>query len=236
MNSKDWLIINGSATTNDVGLYVDTPPMFAMAGRKYNKIDIPDKDESDYIEHEKYEDVPLEIKAYSFSNSFDIQSVYNLIRNARTISYNSKPTREFHIKKVNGITPNYSGHGKNLITLSFVASPFRYFTANTPQTFSTGAFTVNNTGNFYSKPNYKVVGDGDITIKVTTTDGEEQELTVYDVDEYCYINTERQVVHKNGDFLHTEGVLPLLDVGNNSFEITGDGYTSIEITVNARDV
>lgn len=245
MNSRDFLVVNsGVKTSNDYGLYVDTPPMFRMAEQKTTTINIPGREESLYITHDEYEDIVLPVKGYSFSNDFDISAVYEWLRKAKRISFGSNPQRFFKVKKLNGITPNYQGHGKNLITINFVVSPFRYFT-NDPNPYHTGKeFTVSNEGNYYCRPVCELHGNGVISIendteKLTILGEKDNSGNYKGVEGSCVIDSERLIVYKiDGDtkkILKTEGVIPLLYSGNNHMKITGN-MSSVSINRNQRDV
>lgn len=244
MNSKDFLIVNGAQNSNDYGLYVDTPPMFRMAEQKATKVEIPGREESLYITHDEFEDVVMPVKGYSFSNDFDISAVYGWLRKAKRISFSSNPQRFFKVKKLNEIIPNYQGLGKNLITINFVVSPFRYF-AEDPNPYHTGKeFVVNNAGNYFCRPVYELHGNGVISIendteKLTILGDKDNSGNYKGVEGNCVIDSERLIVYRiDGDLkriVKTEGVIPILYSGNNNIKITGD-MTSITINRNQRDV
>lgn len=244
MNSRDFLTINGARNSNDFGLYVDTPPMWRMAEQKTTVLDIPDREESLYITHDEYEDVVMPVTAYTFSNSFDISSVYEWLRKAKRISFNSNPTRFFKVKKLRGITPNYSGNGKNVFTIEFVVSPFRYFVDDPNPYHTDKEFTVSNDGNYYCRPVYEIHGSGVISIENDTEKlvilGDKDNSGNYKgVEGNCVIDSERLIIYKiDGDtkkILKTEGIIPLLYSGNNHMQIEGN-MSSISINRNQRDV
>ena len=236
MNSRDFLVINGQYNSNDYGLWVDTPPMDAMAEQKTSAIVIPGREESLYSTKDEYEDVTKQIKAYSFSNDFNINAVYNWLRTAKTFYFNSNPRTYYRVKKLNGITPNYQGHGKNIITITFVVSPFRYLVDDEVLSFTDKSFTVQNDGNHYARPVYRIVGTGDITLATETFTGETiEELKLYDVASEVTVDAERLYISEAGRSVRTEGVIPLLDTGLNKFKVTGN-VTAVHITRNQRDV
>ena len=235
LKSKDWLVINGSQNSNNYGLYVDTPPKKPMAAQNYRQINIPDREESLYIKEEKFEDMTLNIKGYTFSNEYDPSDLYAWLRTAKTISFNSDTAHCYRVKKVNGVIPNYSGHGKNVYTLSFVVSPFVYYTSNNAVTDTHKNFIVNNPGNYYSRPVYKIYGSGNINLAVSSDAyPTSPDMTVMNVNEYCIIDAERTLVYKDGELLKWSGKIPLLDVGDNAVFLEGS-TTKCEIIVNARD-
>lgn len=223
MESRDFLVVNNLHNSNEYGLYVDTPPMLAMAAQKTNVINIPGREESLYQTLDEYEDVTLNVKAYSFSNDYDIAQVYMWLRTAKRISFNSNPKYWFKVKKVNAITPNYSGHGKNLYTLSFVISPFRYLSDDEAISSRNATFTVENAGNVFCRPVYTIYAQGDISIATVDSEGNELEkLEIFSVNGECMIDSERLVVYKDKELLRTSGKIPLLQVGTNRFRTTGN--------------
>lgn len=223
MESRDFLVVNGQYSSNDYGLYVDTPPMLAMAAQKTSVLNIPGREESLYQTLDAYEDVTLNVKAYSFSNDYDISQVYLWLRTAKRISFGSNPKYWFKVKKVNAITPNYSGHGKNMYTLSFVISPFRYLADDEAISSRNATFTVENTGNVFCRPVYTIYAQGDISISTVDPEGNELEkLEIFSVNGECMIDSERLVVYKDKELLRTSGKIPLLQVGVNRFRTTGN--------------
>ena len=238
MNSRDFLVINGNKNSNDesIGLYIDTPPMYSMAEQKTTVINIPDREESLYITHNEFEDVTMRITGYTFTNDFNISRVYEWLRTAKTFWFNSNPKYYFRVKKLLGITPKYQGHGKNIIDISFIVSPFRYFADEAVTSYTAKTFQVNNQGNYYSRPLYTVYGNGDITIStVDASDKPIESLKIFGVSGNCTIDSERLIISKDGAFLRTEGVIPILNPGQNKIKITGN-TTSVTVRMNQRDV
>ena len=238
INSPDCLII-GNETSNTYGLYVDTPPKRSMAAQNTQKIDIPGREESLYVTDDEYEDVVMNIKALTFSNDFDISPVYTWLRSARSFSFSSEPNNCYRVKKLNGITPSYSGHGKNIYTISFVVSPFVYRTDEAVISKTAREFIVTNNGNHYCRPTIKVYGTGDISLIIAdeSTEGmpTTPDITIFGVDGYCVIDAERTLVHKDGEFVRFSGKIPFAAVGDNGFIWSG-GYTKCELVMNERDV
>lgn len=242
MNSKDFLTIrnSGNKNSNEFGLYVDTPPMFRMAQQKTSVINIPGREESLYITHDEFEDITMPVTGYIFDNSYDISALYTWLRKAERISFNSNPTRYLRVKKVNGITPNYQGNGKSIITINFVVSPFRYFTDDPEAIFTSKEFTINNGGNYFCRPVYEINGNGVVSIengteKLTILGAKDGSGNYKGVEGKCLVDATRLIVHKDGVMLKTDGIIPLLQSGNNSIKITGN-TTSVRIARNQRDV
>ena len=230
--SPDYLIIDEDRTSNDIGIWVDTPPMPPMAEQVYREINIPDREESLTVADEAYKDIDLAVKAYIFDNAYDMTTVYSWLRGAKKLRFKDDDYY-YRVKQVKPPTLNYSGHGKTMITLNFVVSPFRYLKVDTTVISTQNTFTIQNIGNVYCRPQYKIFGSGNITLQV---DDPSNAITVKDVDGYAIIDAERLLIYKNSDFLESEGVIPFLDAGTSTVTISGSGYTNIEITRNQRVV
>lgn len=230
--SPDYLIIDEDRTSNDIGIWVDTPPMPPMAEQVYREINIPDREESLTVAEESYKDVQLAVKAYIFNTEYDLTAVYSWLRGAKKLRFKDADYY-YRVKQVKPPTLNYQGHGKTMITLNFVVSPFRYFSTDTVIEETQTTFTVNNGGNIYCRPIYKIYGSGDITLQV---DDASNAIAVKDVDGYAIIDAERLLIYKGSDSLENEGVIPFLDVGNSTVTITGSSFTKVEITRNQRVV
>lgn len=234
--SPDYLIIDEDRTSNDIGIWVDTPPMPPMAEQVYREITIPDREENLTVADESYKDIQLAVKAYIFDNAYDMTTVYSWLRGAKKLRFKDDDYY-YRVKKVLPPTLNYQGHGKTMITLNFVVSPFRYFVVDTTVISTTSTTTVQNLGNVYCRPQYKIFGSGTITLKV---DDNSNAVTISGVDGYCIVDAERMLIYKDSTFLSNEGVIPFLDTGSSSVIVTpqssGDTFTKIEITRNQRVV
>lgn len=230
--SPDYLIIDEDRTSNDIGIWVDTPPMPPMAEQVYRELTIPDREENLTVADESYKDIQLAVKAYIFDNAYDMTTVYSWLRGAKKLRFKDDDYY-YRIKQVKPPTLNYQGYGKTMITLNFVVSPFRYIKVDTTVISTQTTFTVQNTGNVYCRPQYKIFGSGNITLQV---DDPSNAITVKDVDGYAIVDAERLLIYKDSDFLESEGVIPFLDAGTSTVTISGSGYTNIEITRNQRVV
>lgn len=234
--SPDYLIIDEDRTSNDIGIWIDTPPMPPMAEQVYRELTIPDREENLTVADESYKDIQLAVKAYIFDNAYDMTTVYSWLRGAKKLRFKDDDYY-YRVKKVLPPTLNYQGHGKTMITLNFVVSPFRYFVVDTTVISTTSTTTVQNLGNVYCRPQYKIFGSGTIKLQV---DDSANAVTVSDVDGYCIIDAERMLIYKDSTFLSATGIIPFLDTGSSSVVVTplssGGTFTKLEITRNQRVV
>ena len=235
--SPDYLIIDEDRTSNDIGIWVDTPPMPPMAEQVYREINIPDREDSLTVAEETYKDVQLAVKAYIFNTEYDLTGVYSWLRGAKKLRFKDADYY-YRVKQVKPPTLNYQGHGKTMITLNFVVSPFRYLSSDAVIESTERIFTVQNAGNIYCRPQYKIYGSGTLTLSVD--DHTANALKITGVDGYVIVDAERMLVYKDSVFLSCEGVIPLLDAGSSEVKVvpqsSGDTFTKVEITRNQRVV
>lgn len=230
MVSKDKIWVN-DVSSDTVNLYVDTTPFPNKAEEVTHDIIIPGRDEKIIVSDNYYEDIQIDISAYTFDNTFDMLKVYKWLENAKTLrTSESYLFYWYKVKKVLGIIPNYLGHGKHNIIISFVCSPFKYKDTNII-TKTSKTFSILNTGGYYCRPIYKLTGSGDITL---TVNNDENRIKVFGVQGSCTIDAERMLVYDNsGNLLKTQGKIPFAVVGSNDVVITGNVSKS-EITLNER--
>ena len=240
--SPDYLIINNEITSNDIGIWVDTPPIPPMAEKSYREINIPGREETLGITEETYKDVNLPVKAYIFRKDYDITNVYAWLKDAKTLRFNESDYY-YRVKRVLPPTLNYQGEGKTMVTLNFVVSPFRYLVDDPVVEETALSFTIQNNGNIYSRPVYKIYGHDYVKL---TIDGDSIEVT--GIQDYVIIDAERLMIYHGDvsqnpvmpeDILSSIGSIPLLPVGENTVTIESNvssTFTKIEIMRNQRVV
>lgn len=227
--SKDKIWIN-DVSSDTVQLYVDTPPLPPKAEKITQDVTIPGRDESLVFTENMYSDIQIDLSTYIFDNDTDMSFIYKWLDGAETLRTTQSDFYYYKIKKVLGVIPNYLGHGKTNIILSFLCSPFKYKVDNTIQS-AAKSFTVTNSGGYYCRPVYKITGSGTITLAVNN---DSNKITVYDVSGECVIDSERMLVYdSSGNLLRTSGKIPFCVIGENRVEITGN-VTKSEITMNER--
>lgn len=225
----DYILIN-DVSSNTVNVWIDTPPMPPKAVKKTQSISIPGREDV-ITTNGEYEDIELPIIAYVFEKDYNPSALYEWMENAQTLKTSLSSDYYYKVKKVNGVTPSYSGHGKYRLDLSFICDPYRYSTANSKKESTAKSFTINNAGKAYSKPVYIVHGSGEITLKAID---DANKITVYNVTDKVTIDCERLIAYdSNNNPLITAGLFPFLNAGNNSITVTGN-VSKTEYIVNAR--
>lgn len=230
ITGRDYIIING-VSSDTVGLYIDTPPMPPMQAQNFQTVSIPNRPEVLTVRSITRADVQVDINAYLFDDdqSADPSAIYAFLDNAETLGTSKSEDFEYRVRRFLGVTPAYQGHGKQLLTLSFMCSPYRYSTDNDAAELMTFPNTVNNSGNVFCQPIYKLYGIGELTL--TVNEDTDNTLTIPDVDGYVVADAEKLICHKDGTFMRCSGKIPFLGVGDNSIETNA---TKIEIIKNER--
>ena len=205
ITGRDYIVING-VSSETVGLYIDTPPMPPMQPRNFQNVVIPNRPETLTMQDVTRSDIQIDINAYLFDDeqSADPSEIYALI-------------------------PAYQGHGKQLLTISFICSPYRYSTDNEASEITQLPSVVKNSGSIFCQPIYKLYGNGELTL--TVNEDEENQLVIPDVDGYVIADAEKLLCYKDGTIVRCAGKIPFLNVGDNYIQTNA---TKIEIIKNER--
>ena len=230
ITGRDYIIING-VSSDTVGLYIDTPPMPPMQARNFQTVSIPNRPEVLTMQEITRPDIQIDISAYLFDDeqSADPSAIYAYLNNAVTLSTSKSEDFEYRVRRLLGVTPSYQGHGKQLLTISFICSPYRYSTDNDAIELTAFPNSITNGGNQFCQPVFKLYGTGELTL--TVNEDEANKLVIPDVDGYVIADAEKLICHKNGTFVRCSGKIPFLAVGDNSIETNA---TKIEIIKNER--
>lgn len=229
ITSKDYIIVNGKSS-HEIGLYIDTPPMPSMTMPMYQTLTIPGRTESITLKDKAREDIPVIINAYLFDNeAFNPNEIYAFLANAKTLSTSKSADYYYKVRRLENVVPSYVGKGKQFLEITFIVSPLRYFTDNEPIDTTNTEFTVVNNGTYFCQPQYRLYGEGELTL--TVNEDEENMLILSDVDEYVEVDAERMICHTDGVIVPSKGQIPFLGVGLNLIETNAE---RIEIVMNKR--
>lgn len=226
----DYIKING-VSSETVGLYVDTPPMPPMQAQLFQTVSIPNRSEELTMRMITRQDIQVNITAYLFrdDDSSNPADIYAFLDGARTLQTSKNDDFEYRVKRFLGVTPAYQGHGKQLLTLSFMCSPYRYAIENDAIDVTQQSAILTVGGSVFCQPVYKIYGAGNI--ELTVNEDSANKLTIADVDTYVIADAEKLICHKNETFKRFGGKIPFLAVGDNLIETNA---TKIEIVKNER--
>ena len=225
-NQPDYFKINGvsSATLN---VWCDTPPVPPMAQRRYETYD-SGFDEDSTVPDDSYADINYTLTFYTFDTTdYNNTDIYNFFVNAKTLQISRLLGYFYKIRKVVSVEPAGSHNGKKIKYVArLVLAPFKYNTDN-PMTSIAASTTVNNNGNRFSKPLFRMTGSA----IALTCNGQSLNITLSE-NKTIIIDSERLVVYEESSgtiILNAiSGLYPMLNVGTNSIEITGAWNISVQ--------
>ena len=230
MTGRDYIIING-VSSHDYGLYVDTPPMPIYQAPLYESVNIFGKAEGMTFNDTAREDVQIDINAYLFDDeqSAEPNELYAFLSGAKTLQTSKSSSFEYRVKRLLSIVPAYQGHGKQLLTISFICSPYRYSIENDVYVSENEEVWLNNDGTMYCQPVYKLYGNGTLELKVN--EDTENKMVINNVSDFVVVDSERFVCYKGNEIKRCKGQFPFFNIGMNRIETNA---TKIEITLNKR--
>jgi len=230
ITGRDYIVING-VSSETVGLYIDTPPMPPMQPRNFQNVIIPNRPETLTMQDVTRSDIQIDINTYLFNDeqSADPSEIYAFLDQAETLSTSKNADFEYRVRRLLSIIPAYQGHGKQLLTISFICSPYRYSTDNEASEITQLPSVVENSGSMFCQPIYKLYGNGELTLTVNEDD--DNALVIPDVEGYVIVDAEKMICHKDGTFMRCSGLIPFLATGDNYIQTNA---TKIELTKNER--
>ena len=222
------LSFNGKSNL-DMNLYITDYPTIELNNEVYDTQDIEGRNGSVYIDLDYYKDRTLEF-------SFDLrctnitEKLYEVkewllnVNDNRLVFNNDKC---YMVKKV--LLNSFKQVNIHLAELevSFIVEPFLYSLEETSYTFTTKNFSIYNNGTQEADTIIKIYGTGNI--QITCND---ETMQIDDVSDYVLLDSKcKECVSSTGESKdwNTIGNYIKLDVGNNSFKLTGS-VTKVEIT------
>ena len=213
----------------DMNLYITDYPTIELNNEVYDTQDIEGRNGSVYIDLDYYKDRTLEF-------SFDLrctnitEKLYEVkewllnVNDNRLVFNNDKC---YMVKKV--LLNSFKQVNIHLAELevSFIVEPFLYSLEETSYTFTTKNFSIYNNGTQEADTIIRIYGTGNI--QITCND---ETMQIDDVSDYVLLDSKgKECVSSTGESKDwdTIGNYIKLDVGNNTFELTGN-ITKVEIT------
>ncbi|MDE6796842.1 MAG: hypothetical protein K2J36_02355 [Ruminococcus sp.] len=232
IQSPDYFVINGVSSRTIPDIYVDTPSVPPMAQQRYTTYQ-NGADEDGTSPDNTFENISYTLTFYTFDRTdFDNTDIYSFLANAETLSISRLDGYYFKVREVHPETPENVSQGRKIrYRIGFTLAPFRYFTDNPEITVSDGD-VIKNSGTRYSRPVFKIVGNGDIKLNVN---GETFEVRGLDAGVETVIDSSRYITYSVNDlfFNRTIGKYPFLAVGDNIVSWEGD-VRSVKIVKNER--
>ena len=160
---RNYVIINGvnSLTINGLAINelppISKPPMRVLQ----EEIDGRDGDITTDLGYGAYD----KIMTIGLYNGYDINEIIAFFNKEGTIVFSDEADKYYIFKIIEQI--DYERLIKfRTASITFHVQPFKYPLTNTPITLTTGANTITNQGNIYSKPILTISGSGNIDISL----------------------------------------------------------------------
>ena len=222
------LSFNGKSNL-DMNLYITDYPTIELNNEVYDTQDIEGRNGSVYIDLDYYKDRTLEF-SFDLRGTNITEKLYEVkewllnVNDNRLVFNNDKC---YKVKKV--LLTSFKQVNIHLAELevSFIVEPFLYDIEDTTFTTTSKNFTIYNTGSYEVDTIIKIYGTGNIQI---SNNGETMQID--DVSDYVLLDSKcEECVSSTGESKdwNTIGNYIKLDVGNNSFKLTGS-VTKVEIT------
>ena len=231
-NTPDWFILDGVSSDTIKDIYVDTPAVPPMAKQRYTRYQTG-ADEDGVSPDNTFEDLTYTLIFYTFDReNFDNRDIYSFFANPHTLQISRLKGFYFKIHEIEISNPENISQGKKIrYTVTFKLAPFKYFTDNDEVEVKKGQI-ISNRGTRYSRPIFKILGTGDIKLKVN---GETFEVNGLTENQQVIIDSSRYITYSGNNLFYakTKGQYPFLAVGDNLIEWEGN-ISSVNVTKNER--
>lgn len=228
ITSRDKFKING-ASSDSIGVYVDTQLPVPMARRVRDVYDAQDEPRS--VTLEKWNAIDYSINFFTFLEDDIDTAVHAFFANPRRLEISRLPGYYYKIIDFNLLTDAELDNDKKRYTATFSLSPFRYKTDSNVVTVTSKNTVITNRGNAPCKPVYTITGSGLVELIVN---GQSFKVTMPLGATSAVVDAERKIVYTgNALIFKTVGQFPFLAVGINTISWAGT-VTSIEINLNER--
>jgi phage-related protein len=220
-------------SSDTLGLFVDFLAPVPLADQRYTDFNTG-ADEQGVTPDDVFNNIQYQIRFYTFlPDDYNDTAIKAFCYGKSVLTLSRFPDYFFKIKKTSLQAADGSGYGKRIdYILTLTLAPFRYTVDNEQITLASGDSIVNSHTR-YSKPEFEIIGTGDITL---TVNGAEFAVKGLETNQTIIIDSARHVTYSGDTLLigKTEGKYPLLDVGSNTVSWTGT-VSSVKYKGNWRD-
>lgn len=220
-------IIDNSISLNSLGFYTVGKPTIPPSNQDVNLIKARGRNGSIKESYEyNTRTIPLPLNFEGDNINKKLRELKSAIRNARTIQFNDDLGIFYKILNLEFRDAITTLETKCDVEISILSEPFDYFIKGTDTIkIITPNTKINNIGNYYSEPYFKIYAQGNIILTVN-----DEEITLNNVDEYIELDSEEQECFKNDTRKNRQmiGEFPIFKVGENSVSWSGS-VTKIEI-------
>lgn len=226
------LFFNELNSYYDLGLKIIKRPNFSIAQKNINIYEVEGRNGSLIEDLGTYKDIEISV-SFNFVDKVNINEKIRQIKNwlignikdkKLMLSDDSDVFYKVKYMKIDNIERTLKYLGR--FNVVFVCDPFTYSKVgeNTVIIINNNT-TIYNYGTYYSEPELKIFGTGDITLSINN-----ENVTLKSIQDYIIINTEMQEAYREGQSLNNKiyGEFPTLQVGQNNINWLGN-ITKIEI-------
>lgn len=232
VNDTEKFTLDGESS-DEYGLFCDYLPPMPLAEQQYTTSNVG-SDEMLTTPDEVFSDIKYQIRFYTFlTDDYNDMLIKGFCADKKILTLSKFPSYYFKIKRISLQAIDGSGYGKRVdYTLTLTLAPFRYSTVN-PQITMSEAGNVTNTHTRYSKPEFTIIGTGDIALTV-----QGRTLNVYGLatSQTVVIDSMRHIIYSGNTYLtgKSSGFYPLFNVGVNAVSWVGN-ISSVKYRPNWRD-
>ena len=125
IQSPDYFKLDG-VSSEQYGLYVDTPPMPPMAVQKTSSNEFVANHEDMILRQKYFKNVDITLDCYFFEIPNNINALYSWILAGKTLSTSRFNDFYYKIKAVKSVKVSYKGSNVYKLNITYTCSPYRY--------------------------------------------------------------------------------------------------------------
>lgn len=125
IQSPDYFKLDG-VSSEQYGLYVDTPPMPPMAVQKTSSNDFDLNHEDIVTRRDYFKNIDVTLKCYFFDIPNNINALYSWLLTGKKLETSRFDDFYYKIKAVKSIKVSYKGSDIYVLNITFTCSPYRY--------------------------------------------------------------------------------------------------------------
>jgi len=226
------LYFNKLNSYHDLGLKIIKRPNFFIAQKNINIYEVEGRNGSLIEDLETYKDIEITV-SFNFIDRTNINQKIREIKSwligkikDKQLMFSDDSDVFYKVKymKIDNIERTLKYLGK--FNVVFVCDPFTYSKAGENTVIITNNNSqIYNHGTYYSEPQLKIYGTGDITLSINN-----ENIILKSIQDYIMIDTEMQEAYREGQSLNNKmhGEFLTLQVGENTISWLGN-VTKLEI-------
>ena len=256
IQSPDYFKLDG-VSSEQYGLYVDTPPMPPMAVQKTSSNDFDLNHEDMVTRRDYFKNIDVTLKCYFLDIPNNINALYSWLLTGKKLETSRFDDFYYKIKAVKSIKVSYKGSNIYVLNITFTCSPYRYKLDSTislvwGDSAIKNGVEISNAGSIPAFPIIDIyVTDANKLLMPEQNDAAvtEQYGNYFYVNNnkfgflifktnlplHIYVDCYNKITYdSNGKILLTFGAYPVLKQGKNKLETKGE-YLGNTITIDTQE-